>query len=657
MNIIKNASLKSKIILITTGISLGVLVFSTAIFTIYEYSSLRKQELQKIQILAQVISSDIEPAMAFNDAESAEKTLNSLWVMESIGAAIVYDKDGNIFASYQAKTHIAVDPKEKFAQLQEHFENDHLQVNWPVMINDRKVGSVFIASELRQVHYLLRQYLKLLALLLVIAALVAYSLSLRLQKYISEPILNLGKLARRVSSKKDYTLRAPCGSNDEVGLLIESFNEMLDEIEHRDNALEEHQNTLEAQVLERTQRLALTIDELVSAKEAAEQASRAKSEFLANMSHEIRTPLNGILALSDLLSDADLDEEDLIDVRTIRDCAHSLKGIINDILDLSKIEAGKLFIDKAPLYLHQLVESLSSQIGVQFVEKQLEFVANITPEVPEVVLGDALRLQQVLTNLLANAIKFTPEFGGVLLTVQPYENHKNWQSLHFTVSDSGIGIPKKKQRQIFEAFTQADGSTTRKFGGTGLGLTICGHLVEMMGGSLWVESKVGVGSSFHFTLMFARAPMLAGHLEDACKQPLPTAEEGSLLTVEFSGRKILLVEDNPVNQDTVARILAKHGLLVSVVSNGQEALDELKVKAFDVVLMDLHMPIMGGIEATKEIRQNNEEQGKIPIVALTAYATRGAREECLAAGMNAYISKPIDYDKLLNIIKNMVSDT
>ena len=401
------------------------------------------------------------------------------------------------------------------------------------------------------------------------------------------------------------------------------------------------------------------ISEINNINQELEKAIQSRSQFLANMSHEIRTPMNGILGMLELVDDNSLDSMQKNYIEIARRSGKTLMALINDVLDLSKIESGKLELEQQPIEIRQLVEDLGHLYRHQIEDKRLEFCTHVDSSLPQYILGDRTRLWQILTNLVSNSVKFTLK-GKVSLTLKQVEGEHSL--LRFSVHDTGVGIPVEKQKAIFESFTQADGSTTRQFGGTGLGLTISRKLVQMMRGELEVDSYAGGGSTFFFSipLQEAQAPRI---LKQSGKRGENTADGSTdsatdLDSAEFSDTTVLLVEDNVVNQKVALGMLRKLGVeSVEVVDNGADAVRVVAKQHYDVVFMDVQMPVMDGYEATRRIREHEEKHkaAAMLIVAMTAHSMEGDRELCLAAGMNDYISKPIQKADIKTILAKYLS--
>jgi len=637
-------SLKYKLQSIIMATVAAALLMVCGLMLLSEVSNRRSDVREKLEILGQMIGQNSIAALSFGDQDSAHTLLQSLETQPGIAAAGLYTVDGRLFTSYQrAGDEVAVPLRAGRAGFE--LNNGRLAFWQPVTWNGQTAGAVYLRPDMEKLNEGLRRSLWMILAVFAASSLVAYLIAARLQRVISDPIVHLAQTAKAVTVLKNYGIRAKLSTNGEIGMLIAGFNEMLSEIQNRDRILKRHSESLEEQVSARTAELRRLNEELTGAKERAESGSRAKSEFLANMSHEIRTPMNGILGMIEVMLDAGTLPEQDESLKIVKNSAEALLAIINDILDFSKIEAGKLDVDLIPFAVRECVADTVRLLSVRAGQKGLQLACDIRPEVPDRIHGDPLRLRQVLLNLLGNAVKFT-DSGSVSVEVSAV-SREDGQELEFAVRDTGMGVPKEKQDTIFQAFAQADGSMTRRFSGTGLGLTISSRLVEMMGGRIWVESRPGHGSCFRFTIP-ATEPV-SGETT-----PVESPADAAIAACSGSSHplRILVAEDHPVNQQIVVRMLENYRHRAVLAGNGREVLEALTGGPFDLILMDVQMPIMNGLETAQAIRRTERGSGRhIPIIAMTAHAMKGDRELCLQSGMDGYLSKPVRIRELLGALE------
>jgi len=650
MKTFSNLSIKNKLIVLAMLASGVALVVACSLFLVFDVMMCREEMIKSLQMHAAIVGQNCTAALSFNESNDARQTLASLRADPHVVDACVYGTDNKVFATYANRQ--GVEPQVPSEVLTDtyRFANQHLEVFQRVILDGRPIGTVYVRSDLGELHDRITRYAITLLGVFCAAAGLALFLATRLQRFISGPIQHLAETAKAVSTERNYSVRAVKESGDELGQLIDGFNEMLAQIQLRDESLKSHQDHLEEQVAVRTEQLQKLNTELSGAKDRAEAASRAKSNFLANMSHEIRTPMTAIVGYSDLMLEPNQTLSDRQDcLQIIRRNGRHLMALINDILDISKIEAEKMTVERIPCDLPHLVIDVVSLMRPKTLDKGLDFKINFLGAIPQQVATDALRLKQILVNLMGNAIKFTHK-GRIELDVE-CTPAGNSSVIRFQLKDTGIGMTADQLSRLFQPFTQADESMSRRYGGTGLGLTISKRLAKLLGGDITVQSLQGVGSTFTVTIDGGslEGVNMRTDVTEAIMADVPAPKED---VIKLEG-KVLLAEDGLDNQRLISLHLRKAGAEVTIADNGRIAVDLTRTQTFDLIIMDMQMPELDGYGATSELRRRGF---KLPIVALTAHAMAEDRARCLQAGCTDYLTKPIDKQQLLATINGHLKE-
>jgi signal transduction histidine kinase/ActR/RegA family two-component response regulator len=635
---LRNLSITRKLTLLAMLTSGIAVVLSSASFLIYDLVTFKSLLTQDLMTEAEIVSYNSAAALAFNDQTSANVQLSALTAKPDLVAAVLYDTDGDIVARYFRAGDPQPELPEPLAGKSHRYTGEYIEVFSDVSLGGERLGTLFLRSDLQRWNTRARQYAGILGIFVLISGLISWLVSWRLQSLVSGPILALEQTMRTVSVGKNYGIRAVKTSGDETGRLIDGFNTMLAEIQHRDKAMQRANGDLKT----RTQELEDEIihrkqlqEELLKAKDAAEEASRAKSAFLANMSHELRTPLNAIIGYSEILEEDARESgspDNVRDLKRIQAAGKHLLALINDVLDLSKIEAGKMALhletfDVEPM-IEEMITTLQPAAERNANRLELRMAGNVGA-----MYADVTKVRQILFNLLSNACKFT-EKGTITLDVERQSGTED--RILFRVTDTGIGMTPEQQRNVFQYFTQADSSTARKYGGTGLGLAISRRFTHMMHGEVRVTSRSGEGSVFTVELP-TRVP-----LESSDSAPEAPGPNEPAVAPDVAATTVLVIDDDPAVRDLMTRFLDKMGYLAVQAPSGAEGLRLARELRPDVITLDVVMPDMSGWDVLQELK-NDAETASIPVIMVTIvdHETAG-----LAGGAANYLVKPIDRDQL-----------
>ena len=603
-----------------------------------EFAHAQKSLKHDIEAVMDIATEALQPFLAFHDADGAATQARGLLKRPDILQVRVTDASGQVLASLARQDAAQPWPPALDAPADGGpLFGSAVGFSRAIRMDGEPIGTLALHIDLAPLwRDLAGRTLQVLAALLLALA-VAYMIARRLRRQIIQPLNDIKSTACEITASQQYRLRIPRNTDDELGQLVDTLNAMLGTIETGDRELKTLADHLEQQVAARTVDLQCALERA----ETANRAKSAKSAFLANMSHEIRTPMNGVMGMIELAKRRMADPQGQHQLDRAGEAAGRLLGILNDILDLSKIEAERLVLEEAPLQLGEVADKLVIVLAHKAAEKGLTLAVDLPPVLAVRPLrGDPLRLGQVLLNLTSNAIKFT-EQGCITLRLSMEAETPEAVQVRCAVSDTGIGIDPDAQARLFQSFEQADNSMTRKYGGTGLGLAISKRLVHMMGGEIGVDSQPGSGSTFWFVV-----PLKVEAQATVLSAPTFAAGEAEVrLQQAHAGARILLAEDEPINQEITRGLLEDVGLAVDLAEDGAAAVEQARHHRYALILMDMQMPYLNGVDATKIIRADSLNRAT-PILAMTANAFKEDRHVCLAAGMNDYLAKPVKPEDL-----------